>query len=316
MSGWYYRKTILIFIYMKKTITTQITLASVLLTLVIVFNGFFGYSQQVVDDSYYSPPVYKKTSTKKVVYVDQQHNNLHSLAGGYKPFGMVLSQNGFKALPWRKRFTADELKEINVLVICNALSNKNFESWDAPNPSAFDSKEIKALNEWVKEGGALFLIADHMPFAGAAADLAKSFGFTFYNGFAIDDNNKESGDLYVKGKGLQENEITQQVDSIVSFTGSLFDTPPEAKKVLVADQRYTYHLPKRAWVFDANSETMPSAGKCQLAYMPYGKGKVVMSGEAAMFTAQLTGDKKVGMNSPRAKNNYKLLLNLITWLVE
>jgi len=312
MSGWEYRKTIFIFIRMKNPFEFRSVFR---VGVLFVALNHSVYSQQVVDDSYYSPRVYKHTATKKIVYVDQQHNNFHSLAGGYKPFGMVLSQNGFKALPYRKWFKKDELSEIKVLVICNALNNKNFETWDAPNPSAFDSKEIKALNEWVKEGGALFLIADHMPFAGAATDLAKSFGFTFYNGFAIDPNNN-TGDLYTKGKGLQDNEITKGLDSIVSFTGSLFDAPPEAKKVLVADNRFDYHLPKRAWVFDQNSEKIPAAGKCQLAYMTYGKGKIVISGEAAMFTAQLTGDKKVGMNSAKAANNYKLLLNLVTWLVE
>lgn len=50
--------------------------------------------------------------------------------------------------------------------------------------------------------------------------------------------------------------------------------------------------------------------------MEYGKGRVVMSGEAAMFTAQLAGPQqvRVGMNSPYAANNFRLLLNIIHWL--
>jgi hypothetical protein len=46
------------------------------------------------------------------------------------------------------------------------------------------------------------------------------------------------------------------------------------------------------------------------------KGRVVMSGEAAMFTAQLAGPQQfpAGMNAPYARNNYRLLLNIIHWL--
>ncbi|MGB0915797.1 MAG: hypothetical protein ACPGVI_06975, partial [Crocinitomicaceae bacterium] len=40
-------------------------------------------------------------------------------------------------------------------------------------------EEITFIKNWVKKGGKLVLIADHMPFAGAANDLAKAFGFEF-----------------------------------------------------------------------------------------------------------------------------------------
>ena len=51
------------------------------------------------------------------------------------------------------------------------------------------------------------------------------------------------------------------------------------------------------------------------AYAP-GIGRVVMSGEAAMFTAQVAGPQqfRAGMNSPFAARNYRLLLNFIHWL--
>jgi hypothetical protein len=41
-----------------------------------------------------------------------------------------------------------------------------------------------------------------------------------------------------------------------------------------------------------------------------------MSGEAAMFSAQLVGTQqfRVGMNSPYAAHNFQLLLNIIHWL--
>jgi hypothetical protein len=42
----------------------------------------------------------------------------------------------------------------------------------------------------------------------------------------------------------------------------------------------------------------------------------VIFGEAAMFSAQLSGGQKFGMNSDIAKNNYLLLLNLSRWLAQ
>lgn len=57
-------------------------------------------------------------------------------------------------------------------------------------------------------------------------------------------------------------------------------------------------------------------GWSQGAYTNWGKGRVVVFGEAAMFTAQLAGPDKirVGMNSADAPRNYQLLLNIIHWL--
>ena len=54
----------------------------------------------------------------------------------------------------------------------------------------------------------------------------------------------------------------------------------------------------------------------QGAYMPYGKGRLVAFGEAAMFSAQIAGPDKIkmGMNNPIAPENYQLLLNIIHWL--
>jgi hypothetical protein len=71
--------------------------------------------------------------------------------------------------------------------------------------SAFSPTEIEVVKNWVKDGGSLLLIADHMPFAGAVADLAKAFGFIFFNGFAI----KKGEELCNRSKGnLQLTEIT------------------------------------------------------------------------------------------------------------
>lgn len=48
--------------------------------------------------------------------------------------------------------------------------------------------------------------------------------------------------------------------------------------------------------------------------MKYGKGRIVIFGEAAMFTAQLQGKNKMGMNTKSASQNAQFLLNTLHWL--
>ena len=68
-------------------------------------------------------------------------------------------------------------------------------------------------------------------------------------------------------------------------------------------------------MFGPDTKYTPIDGWSQGAYMKYGRGRLVMFGEAAMFTAQLAGPTqvKIGMNSEFAEENYKLLLNIISY---
>src|SRR5690606_8788120 len=93
--------------------------------------------------------------------------------------------DGFRVTALDTAFSAESLRGFDVLVIANALNEANHERWAMPVPSAFTADEVEALTNWVAHGGSLLLIADHFPFAGAAADLAAAFGFEFVNGFAL-----------------------------------------------------------------------------------------------------------------------------------
>jgi uncharacterized protein (DUF2249 family) len=209
------------------------------------------------------------------------------------------------------------LKGVGILVISNALNERNTEDWSLPNPSAFTDAEIQAVEAWVKGGGSLFLIADHMPFPGCNEKLAAAFGFKFYNGFAFDTTKQGGPDLFsVTNKRLSATPVTAGLDSIYSFTGQAFDIPASASALLTLDQNFKIWSPRVAWKFDKETSKMEGKGKAQIASLEYGKGRVVISGEAAMFTAQLAGPNanKMGFNHPMAKSNPELLLRLIHWL--
>jgi hypothetical protein len=54
----------------------------------------------------------------------------------------------------------------------------------------------------------------------------------------------------------------------------------------------------------------------QGAAVCHGRGRIVVLGEAAMFSAQLAGPQRipVGMNMAEARENYRLALNVMHWL--
>lgn len=127
-------------------------------------------------------------------------------------------------------------------------------------------------------------------------------------------------DIFTYGKGLMENELTkgrnddEKVTSLQTFTGQAFTAPSTATKVVVLDKSYELLLPKIVWEFDNNTAKRSAENLVQGAFMKYGKGRIVVFGEAAMFTAQSQGARKVGMNAKSASQNAQFLLNTIHWL--
>lgn len=113
--------------------------------------------------------------------IDQAHHDFHTLDGMFAPFADVARADGFRVTPHAEPFTPESLAAVDVLVIANALAERNDHrtggSWELPTPSAFTPAEIDALDTWVRAGGRLWLIADHMPFPGAAQALAARLGF-------------------------------------------------------------------------------------------------------------------------------------------
>lgn len=291
--------------------------------LLILFTFFTSFSNaQQVADSNYSPPqfVHKyPNGLGSVVMIDEAHNNFHTSQGRYSPFVKILTKDGYRIVKGTNKFTKKSLEKVKILVIANAINAANIERWTLPTPSAFTSEEITNIQEWVKNGGSLFLIADHMPFAGAATDLAKAFGFTFYNGFAINAATYMMGlpDVFKRSDfTFQSLEFPSliPVDSIASFIGQGFSIPTGAVSILNLDERFKIFLPIAAWKFDKNTQWVSGKGKSQGAYLQFGKGRLMVFGEAAMFSAQIVDGHKVGMNTTEGANNYLLLLTIIHWL--
>lgn len=286
-------------------------------------------AQRQYADTLYNPvienPEYPE-GKGSVIYIDEGHHNFHTKDGRYKPFATLLARDGYQIRSFIGKFNREKLESVDILVISNALHETNTGNWNKPNPSAFTKEEIAVLNRWVRNGGSLFLIADHMPMAGAAKELVKSFGYRFYNGFATD-STKTGSDLFTRADGtLISSSITngrnanERIDSIRSFTGQAFEIPKEATPILAAWENWVSYQTEVAWQIDETTPILDASNWYQGAFQTYDKGKLVVFGEAAMFSAQIAevNDRsfKAGMNRANAKYNHQLLLNIIHWLDE
>jgi hypothetical protein len=285
----------------------------------------FAHSQQVADTGF-QPSIraaYENGKGPRVL-IDAGHHNFHTADGRYLPFANLLRRDGYQVSGSSSVFTAESLKSADVLVIANAMNAVNAQGdWSLPTPSAFTREEIAAVKGWVENGGSMFLIVDHMPMPGAAGDLARAFGVEFSNGFAAYQDERGTGTItFTPKNGLKPGPWTEgrtpeeKVDSVVTFTGSAFYPGRSARPVLQFGAGYVSLTPSTAWEFQPQTPRIPIDGWCQGAVLTQGKGKVAIFGEAAMFSAQLAGPKKIpmGMNSAEAKQNYRFLLNLMHWL--
>ncbi len=64
-----------------------------------------------------------------VVLVDEAHHNYHTVEGRYQAFASVLRADGYVVRPSARRFDSDVLDEADVLVISNALHERNLGNW-------------------------------------------------------------------------------------------------------------------------------------------------------------------------------------------
>jgi hypothetical protein len=257
------------------------------------------------------------------VLLDEAHFNFHTVAGRYAPFVRLLRKDGFRVEPLANRLDAEALARARILVIANAQSEKTAtRGWTLPNPSAFTVQEIAAVERWVRTGGSLLLIADHMPFPGAAESLAAAFGVYWSNGYATDGTCAEDEFVFRRQDGsLARHPITEgrsrgeRVDSVRSFTGSAFRIALGTPLLRLAADAMVL-MPVTAWQFGDSTPRLRAGGMLQGAAVPYGRGRIAVFGEAAMFSAQVSGAERrpMGMNAPRAGENPRFLLNVMHWL--
>ena len=289
------------------------------LALLVSLNVSLFYAQVQIDTIIDLSSV-KKVSIGKKVMIDGAHHNLHRINSGFSPTAILLKHMGFDVTGNDRKFNSlENLQGIDILVIANPLSHLNRGRPVNPIFSAFEPQEIKCIENWVTQGGSLLLIADHMPFAGAADSLARSFGIKYENGFVDGQTDRWPPHTFRRKDLTIRTEIfsKKQIDSVASFTGSALKLPVYGEPVLIFTAADTIIYPDTAWVFTPGLKRNSLEGYVQGGIVHHGKGKVAAFGEAAMFTAQkiMPEGLKAGFNSEWAGQNIEFIQELMRYLV-
>ena len=279
-------------------------------------------AQQVADpnfDTKVARPAYASKKHPKVLF-DEAHNNFHTAGGRYKPFADLITSDGYSVTPNRQPFTAAALKPFDILIISNALGAPQMNVAEASN-SAFTEAECDAVADWVRAGGALLFIADHAPMGAAAERLAQKFGVGMSKAYTLDEANTPPEDnnpgfiVYTRqNNSLGDHPITrgrgagEQVNRVIAFTGQSLKGAEGSVAFMKLSDTAKDAMP-------GVNERVSAAGRAQGLALSYGRGRVVVMGEAGMLSAQLAGaDKKpFGMNRPGIDNR-QLALNIMHWL--
>jgi hypothetical protein len=267
-----------------------------------------------------------QSSRAPLVLFDQAHFNEQRFDKNYAVFREVLDGDGMKVVESTAPFTRESLRPAQILVVANALGVKDPKDWFIlPTPAAFTADEVQAVVDWVGEGGSLLLIVDHVPFPGANANLAAAFGFKFSNGGAVEEppNPAVTGMPFTRAANtLKDHAITRgrpdgaRIDSVATMSGCAFQSPEQAEPLLVFASGVVSLEPLgNLGPNNAPPEIrrVPVGGWHQAAALEIGQGRVVVFGEAGMFSRRREGVVP-GFGIDAAQNR-QLLLNVVHWLL-
>lgn len=275
-------------------------------------------------DTQVSNPAFK-TGKGPRVQIDEAHRNYHTMSGRFRVTADILASDGFRVSAGRDPFTSQSLGETDIVVIANAahagLDFSDITTWTRPGQSAFSTREIEAVRQWVHDGGALFMSIDYMPVAGSMAQMASAFGIFVIDGFAYDADGSNKI-TYRRDRGtIKEHPITRgigatsRVDQVTLFAGTALLAPEQADSLLVLDAGAYVLLPHQALDFGPNTPRHTIEGWSQGVALVYGSGRVAIFGESGAFTAQRFDDGTLmGLNHPDAPDNKRLFRNVFHWL--
>jgi len=305
----------------KKTILV----VALLLSSSLVFLALFPFGQK--PDMAFNVAVPNPTyvANHPVVLFDEGHYNSHTVRSGYAPFAKLMESDGYAIRRHRGALTPQALRDVSILMIVNAAGGSNPKLFginlvplrkgqrDAP---AFSDDEIQTVREWIENGGSLLLVADHHPFGQASAWLASALGVTMHGGFTEVSNQypgqtDPSAIEFSRDNGLLgEHPITngrtpdETIKRVRSFTGQSLEAPNAVVLLRLPPSAVDYVPPE--------TEPRPS-GSAQAVAFEYGRGRLVVLGEAGMLTAQVSDGRRFGMNI-EGLDNRQFALSIMHWL--
>jgi hypothetical protein len=294
-------------------------------------------ADQVIDPVYVPNVSIPEHTPTPIVLFDHGHNNFHRVDQRYTGVRDLLTADGYNVRSIDEPFVkVDATTGITVpsvfdrekgkgriLVIANACGvTYSISPCDTSDPALTDS-EVSKIISWVRNGGSLLLIFDHTPY-NHVANLTAALGINIVDtGYVISGSasNRSSKFDFTRAGGLNTNSIiangrnaNESIDHVRVFTGDAFrlsSTPPQ-------DAIYQPLLTLQSGAGTSSGESV--AGAYMGMAIQLGAGRVYVSGEAGMFSAQMQTDayerlaSYMGVNDPAAAYNAQYLRNIVHWL--
>lgn len=254
------------------------------------------------------------------VLFDEAHHNIHKSTTTFAPFAELVKNDGYSLHRNRQRFSRAALEGIDIVVIANALGNN-----ERNDDHAFSDQECDALVTWVRGGGSLLLITDHYPTGSAVANLAQRLAVSMSGGVTEDSASydKRFNPSHIVFDAFPNHPITRGLSRVLTFTGQSLSVPDGATALLplggtALDRPAAPRVERAGNDVRVHVEYGPgssAAGRAQAIAMAVGKGRVVVLGEAAMASAQLSAydGSPFGMNVS-GYDNRQFVLNVMHWL--
>lgn len=282
--------------------------------------------QSVTDQSAAMPaPAYAEDGP--VVLFDIAHGNRQGMSGEYAAFAQSLGADGYEVRPGDQRLNAPgALDGVDVLIIASPGLLIG-----GPNPSPFQTSEVRAIEAWVAAGGSLLLVSPGWPTGPAAQPIAHAFGVGFGQGevFRLDPAGTGlTSDLTFTrdGGGLGDHPILSgrgTGDAVVSVTahgGQSLSGPEGASALLIlapsdreARNRAAIDaLNSRAAAGEASAadlaQASPAVRPALALAFEHGQGRVVVLGSPALLGAGPA-------DQPDRENDAeRFVLNVLHWL--
>jgi hypothetical protein len=293
-----------------------------LILLAIIALSIIPFGQRV--DASWRPAVAAPRNVKEhpLVCFDEGHYNTHKASGRYAPLARLAEADGYPTARIADRFDPVALAPCKILVVANAAGgdriklgpiNLHIERGNKREDPAFRADEIQLVRRWVERGGALLLVADHLPFGEANRPLASAFGVAMHGGIAdvprTSIANAGMGRaIFSTSNGLlRPHPITAGLGRVMTFTGQSL-TGAGTPLLRLPDDAVEYMPP------GPELKPVPAGGHSQAVALEIGKGRVVVLGEAGMISAQIDArGEKMGMNV-QGNDNQAFARNVFHWL--
>ena len=253
-----------------------------------------------------------------VILFDEAHNNYHTAGGRYRAFASLIENDGFRVIRGLTPFTKKSLEPADVVIIAS--------------PGDIEVAEIQILKDWIHQGGSLLAITDHdnltidelLHSVGVKTKEISATTDSLHGRFREDGSTNPAQILFSEKDKLLGNHAiirgrndSEKIRRVQTFAGRTVIGPAESSILLaLSESAIDYMVVDPAQRLTSRTAVKTKGLRTHGVAFNFGKGKVVVVGEAAMLTAQLwppnyTSD--AGMNAP-GSDNRQFALNIMRWL--